>query len=759
MSKSSKFYELVIDSGWKSTDIESGSLYNFEGIDFVLSSRGVLLCAITSRPIDIDDVGIGTSLFDLLVVYTSGTSFVYQISTKKILKKKKGLITLNDLHELDTVKSLIDLTVVNKESTQTLRYFQKALLTICILSIVKNKRVINIIMPPGSGKNIALQEAIKILHDSKKSIKFYMIARKAIFDSFLDLLTPAIKRRVFFVHNIREIEDSESSVLLNLDTSLPKNVLDNIESKFLSFWNIYSSVRAMRGEIDYKLGLEDLMSSQHFDYNEALSIKLGDIAEIQAGAVKIKKERDENLSEQNKRLVTARDIGAELYITGSALAKNEKNTRGYELEDKYLLESGDILVSRVGFSNKLRISYIVKIPEGESFYFNHTLIRIRSKKASKVDSKLLFGLIRLKESVILSFASKMSAQAMISISVLKNILIQLPKDKNEEKRLKGDMDNETAFLELKSNLVRALDRYDSTNLDKSDLVKTVTAIREFLVPADFRELVLQRFPMPISLAYSNFLKSKYNTYESLLRLRDLFEAICNFFYLTIYSDVSRNLDSSQKAKIKHRKTSIKDTSMAKKMSFLESVIAFHLENGSKPYIEEMMNVDIVRFGREMQSAFRNKLSHEITWPENKVKEVVLQYEIEVENFLKEILFLSEYKLVNYPSFHFKNELAIIRTKYFNGLHIEVEEEKMEIDSLSPFEHDHLYISRNDGVLLDVYPFYQEVSEKETLYQNHLCFMKKVKNNNVIGESLVFPVEVELEGASLIVSFLESDEES
>lgn len=759
MSKSSKFYELILDSGWKSTDIESGSLYNFEGVDFVLSHRGVLLCAVTSKLVDIEDIVIETSLFDLLVVYSGNTSFIYQVSTKKLLKKAKGIVTLEDLYGIDVVQKIIDLIGDDKGNSQPLRYFQKALLTTCIRSIVYNRKIVNIIMPQGSGKTIALQEAIKIIYESKKSIKFYVISGKMIFDSFLELFSLPIKRRVFFVHDIREIEDSGNSILLNLDASLPKNLADNIESKFLSFWNIYSSVRAMRGAIDYKLGIEDLMSSQQFDYNDALSIKLGDIAEIHVGAIKRKKEGDESRSETNKRLLTARDIGRDLYISDTTLANIEKNSRGYELEERYLIKNGDILVSRVGFSNKLRISYIDKVPEGERFYFNHTLIRIRSKETSKVGSKVLFGLIRLKESVILSFASKMSSQAMISISVLKNVLIQPPKDKHEEKRLKGDMDYEAEFLELKSNLMRVLDSYDPASLDKSDLIKTVSAVKDFLAPVNFRELVLQRFPMPISLAYSNFLKSKYNTYESLLRLRDLFEAICNFFYLAIYSDVSRNLDPSQKIKIKHRKTSIKDTSMAKKMSFLESTIGFHLANGSKPYIEEIMNVDIVRFGREMQSAFRNKLSHEITWPENKVKEVVLQYEIEVENFLKELLFLSEYKLVNYPSFHFKNELAVIRTKYFNGLHIEVEEERMEIDSLSPFEHDHLYLSRNDGVLLDMYPFYQEVSEKETLYQNHLCFMKKIKDSNVLGESLIFPVEVELEGATLILNFLENDEDS
>src|SRR5207253_2977199 len=153
---------------------------------------------------------------------------------------------------------------------------------------------------------------------------------------------------------------------------------------------------------------------------------------------------------------------------------------------------------------------------------------------------------------------------------------------------------------------------------QSALLQAATELKslaENLVEPSLEDRVLNAYPMPIALAYRRFRDSRFNVYEQVLRLRDLFEATSFLVYNVVLADSLRRL-SPEKYFIADAgaRRSYNNFSMAMRLGFVDAIIniANQAKSQNDLFMPELSGINFVKIAKQLQAEFRNRISHTAT---------------------------------------------------------------------------------------------------------------------------------------------------
>ena len=72
--------------------------------------------------------------------------------------------------------------------------------------------------------------------------------------------------------------------------------------------------------------------------------------------------------------------------------------------------------------------------------------------------------------------------------------------------------------------------------------------------------------------------------------------------------------------------------------------------------------------------------------------------------------------------------------------------KLEMDEMRrKAVQDNLVLINKDEQVLDLHPMYQLLACEQSNYETHICFLKRRKQNQLLGESIQGAYEVEIDG--------------
>jgi len=426
-------------------------------------------------------------------------------------------------------------------------------------------------------------------------------------------------------------------------------------------------------------------------------------------------------------------------------------------EDQYLLKAGDILITRIGIRIKAAI-----MPENmpNRVTFSSSLIRIRvdSRLADPKDVYTFFQ-SESGQLVLRSISTSPGKPSTIQITPrgLRQIPIfvpDTPKAKSAPEQLSAGL---RAIRLIKDEILPALAKLEHSESQTGDYAPNpefiAAKLRELastLAPPSLSDMLLSNYPTPIALAYRRFRDSRFNVYEQVLRLRDVFEAASYFVYNVTLADVFRRLDpKTYYVQNSGARRAYNGYSMAARLDFVEVILnSANTSNGEDLFVPELSNVSIIRTAKQLQEKLRNRISHTATAAESQQQNLLDEFQPLVEEMLGQLEFFTTYRLVRIPSYYYKHGQLMRRMEVYQGTVPYVEEESLSKD-LGPImaDHNHLVLLNQDDQVLDLYPLYQLVANKETRHETHLCFFKqrKTQDQRLVGESVNGAFETELGG--------------
>lgn len=308
---------------------------------------------------------------------------------------------------------------------------------------------------------------------------------------------------------------------------------------------------------------------------------------------------------------------------------------------------------------------------------------------------------------------------------------------------------ETIIPQLRAATPRTPAERSTGGISTSDIAEQLRRVAETLTKPTLSELVIERFPMPIALAYRRFQDSRFNVYEQVLRLRDVFEAAAYFVYNATLADYFRRLAAQgYKVKDSNAKNAYEKASMAYRIGFVEQVC--NLDHSRKQdsllFIPEIRESSFCKLAREMQSDFRNQISHSSTAGAGRQRALLEQFTPTMEELLNELRFLENYRLARIPELYLDNGRYTRRVEVFMGVTPVLDEQVFEKDQQPELaEREHIVILDENDDHLDLYPLYQFLTIESMGHETHMCYMKQRKGGALQGESVQTPIEIELGG--------------
>lgn len=494
--------------------------------------------------------------------------------------------------------------------------------------------------------------------------------------------------------------------------------------------------------------------------------RLDEIAEIRSGMVTGRKKTVENPEEKGLYLISARDIGPDGAIDPKQLSRISLETtrvvdEAGEIDARNLLQADDILVARYFSRSDIRVGII---PQNLSCptTFSNSLIRIRVDP-ELADPKDVFAFLRSDSGrlVVRRFASRSGTGfAQISIRELGQIPVLLPttprarETAQEElgavsiakERLRRDI------LPLIEELEEEGDRGTEDHDQRLDSIATrLRSLADILAPPKLADRVMTDYPTPVALAYRRFHDARFNVYERILRLKDVFEAAAFYIYNLVLADLLRRLDPfAYYIADGGARRAYNGYSMSARMDFVTEVQRIAQANRSEDlFIPELVDSPVPALAKKLQEDLRNRLSHTATATESQQRRVLADFEPIVESMLSELDFLNRYQLVRVTSYFCERDRLVRRMEVYQGVVPEFDEQVLSDDTeLIRADRNHLVLlDPDEGQVLDLYPLYQLVASEETRHENHLCFLKqrKVGQQLLEGESVQGAFSLSLPG--------------
>jgi len=497
------------------------------------------------------------------------------------------------------------------------------------------------------------------------------------------------------------------------------------------------------------------------------SIKLEEISEVRRG-VMVDRVSDETEG-GTFHVLTSRSISSDGYLdlsskTTASFAKQEIfDPTGKLLRPEYYIKPGDILIADTPFSISEGLRCAVVPDEIENnLIFSSSIICIRiTDKKTNPNNLYEFFRSGTGASIVRRFAASMgSAIARIKPATLEKIPVFIPSME------KPTPDQGVDFSSVKKQLAEIISllnkleesRFPEDVSDEEDKESQISLIAEkiknvypILVPLKLHERVMSQYPMPIALVYRRFYDARFNTYEQVLRLRDVYEATCFYVYNILLADYLNRLDMTKYIiSDKGARKAYDDFSMAGRLKFIEKILEIsRLDSGKDLFIPEFTKCSFVKHANKLRSDFRNSLSHTATATESQQRKILGDYKDIVDTMLKELVFLTNYRLVRIPSFHFMQHKLVRRMEVYHGVSPELDENPIEHIELITADRDHIVLLDAENKFLDLFPLYQLIAYEETRYETHMCFLKERKGSErrLRGESVQGAFEVDLGGVS------------
>lgn len=484
------------------------------------------------------------------------------------------------------------------------------------------------------------------------------------------------------------------------------------------------------------------------------SIQLDEIAEIQNG---LRTDRRKTSEIKGTLLVASRDIQNDGNIDWSNIYKYELESIGKKVIPT--LEAKDILISTFSSGNTIKLGFVSNDFSNHATFSNSLiLIRVNPGHANPED---VFEFLRSDVGQMILRREAINAGATISrISVrnLGKILVLLPKKESNKKGITTELSTlSSAKHQITNDILPLLEKLEQNEPNQNEgenqeielIAMKLKQLASNLCPPKLSDQLMFDYPTPIALAYKRFHDARFNVYERVLRLRDVFEAASYYIYNIVLADALQRLDP-KKYYIKDNgaRRAFNGYSLSSRMDLVGEILEISkFEKGQDLFIPELIDSSFVDQAKQLQSDFRNKLSHTATATESQQKKVLSEFEPIVEKMLFDLQFLVNYRLVRITSFYYKNHNLIRRMEVYHGIVPDIEEDELldEIEFINS-DRDHIILLNSDGQILDLHPLYQLIASEETRHENHMCFFKqrKSKEHQLDGESVqgAFPITLE-----------------
>jgi type I restriction enzyme R subunit len=660
------------------------------------------------------------------------------------------------------------------------KLFQLQAINQTISAIRKGENRLHIQMAKGTGKTvIAFELCWKLLKsnffkkaiflsDHEEQTKFLM-KQLSQYDWKVEKISTNIQSQDnnVFILSISEISEiANIEYLMTLDTVIfidAENFTtrwDKFASKFIN-----ESIQATQilftsreipwelvkqfGQPIYQYSDEQIFINDLFRVPEGFETqKLDDISEISMGYHSNIIE-DKEIELQNSIFVyRAKDLVEIDKLDSEHLSNNLKRIEKTSIDEKWFLRPNDILISSMpirGFFPVLMFSNTNNNP----VTYSSSVIRIRldPKLAKPIDVYEYLKSDSGQSAIKLLTTQIGTSLQRINIRALAQLPILFTKNK------KQISPTSQVISQIQNNIIPSLKKVEKQVEDTSDLNSIANQLRHIaslLAPSPLPERILQSFPSPIALAYRKYKDSRFNVYEQVLRLRDVFEATSFYVYNIVLADVLYRLDpKTYFIKDKGARRAYNYYSMASRLDFITSIIDIAKNNDPNDlFIPEIINTKFVEKAKELQENFRNRLSHSATATESQQQKVLDEFRPVVMGILEELEFLTQYRLVRIPAFYFNNGQWYRRTEIYHGVVPEIDEQPVSIENgLTPADKNHLVLLDGDDQILSLYPLYQLLSSEETRNETHLCFFKQRKKAMLLleGESVQGAFELKLKG--------------
>jgi hypothetical protein len=607
-------------------------------------------------------------------------------STRHVISRNSFPTPLELWKSLGNVETDPRVYPADNSESRTPTIFQAQAVSESIAAILKGQRLQIINMPLGTGVSFVETQIVW------KLIKSGFFRRALILTESLSLLDQLKSRYKSFNEQVysrgrrKELETLEElnfQVRLELTNNVLKSisqdtlnpeiyeliVIDNVAStginKISKIADTFShsqiiafspstetdtELRNLFGEPIFQMSVKGIVKTQPVIPPAGFtSVKLGEIAEIQRGLAISRKTPEDSTKTNEIYLITARNILSDGTLSFDDITTvkteisyvTEGNSKAIE---KFLIEENDILLSAIGTNIKVAF-----VPKGfpPKFYFSSSVMRIRVK-SEHTTSLDVYNFLRseLGQSSLRN-NTRGAAQQFIASRDIAEMLVFLPKEEIPESD-KEEIDELTVIKEsirkiAQEILPRLEEIQDEDQLTAAENVKIVAEmlrnITSDLMPASLEEEVLSSYPTPIALAYKRFKDSRFNVYEQVLRLRDLFEAVGFFIYNIYLADAFLNLDANletSKYYIQNKgfREAYNDYSMAYRIAFVEAILEVAKTNKGKDlFVPELIETNFISYAKKLQGDFRNSLSHTATAAESRIKNIIDSYRPTVEDML------------------------------------------------------------------------------------------------------------------------------
>ena len=427
------------------------------------------------------------------------------------------------------------------------------------------------------------------------------------------------------------------------------------------------------------------------------------------------------------------------------------------IEGRYFLRPNDILVAILGNTHHIPIA-IVSHELPKRVIFAQTLIRIRVT-TDLADPQSVFTFLQSETGQLMlhSYAASGTGVPQISVSALNQISVFLPSPSHEKKVDREELSSLSQVLnQLKNDIVPSLELLEQIGNDdpeksqqQEEIARKLKELTTILSPLSLTDKIIHNYPMPIALSYRRFLEARFNVYEQVLRLRDVFEAASFFVYHVVLADTLRRLDPKQYyVENKDHRKAYNSDSMAHRIDFAKAIIDIaKLNSGKDLFIREIIQYPSIVTLAEKLKDFRNQISHTAATSESLQRKILHTYQPVVEEMLAQLEFLSSYLLVRIPSFHYEKDKLICVKEIYQGVMLTVRQDDIDSSNLPNVDHNHIALMDVDNQILDLHPLYQLIANDNTHDEIHLCFLKRRKKDKeyLEGESVQGAFGIDLEG--------------
>lgn len=666
-------------------------------------------------------------------------------------------------------------------SSQPPRYYQIEAINNAIYSIINGNKRVRIQMAPGSGKSyVALQICWKLVKSAFVKRVVFLSDRTIISEQ-----TRMLFSKYNWVVETLPIKNGEIPIgdiyFSTIQNALSHRDIDKIISR--------DTLIVMESDTNWNLQLESisqesiilLLSSRDvswevakqfptlaymYSFREAIadnfpiipegfvSRTLDEIAEIRMGRYidPIKDVSDSTLVQV--KVIKGRDLNASDGIDFDQLTIEFRKLSKESPPERFNLIKNDILISALPIKGVYSVILLSgKIPENVVFASSIIRIRVRPNLANPKD---VYAYLKSDagQSAVKLLATRFGTSIpRINSSSLSQIPILLPLDQATKKVQEKLSTFKQIKLNLQENILPGLDKAEKEPEDLARLEKLSEQfhqIADLLAPLPLPARILKSYPTPIALALRKYKDSRFNVYEQVLRLRDVFEATGFYVYNIVLADTFHRLDPRiYFVQDKGARRAYNGYSMTARLDFIDEIIGTaKRQSPNDLFIPELVNTTFIAQAKDFQDNYRNRLSHSATATESQQQKVLVDFEPVVMNILSELEFITKYRLVRVPMFHFQNEQWKRRMEIYHGVVPEIDEQIVQADGgLIPVDRNHVVLINEEDQYLCLHPLYQLLASDETRNENHLCFFKQRKKaaNTLEGESVQGAFEVKLDG--------------